>query len=170
MKFKKFAASAAAATMAMAMATPSFAQAEDDLRNIFFDCGLGGILAPDDNTIAAIINILISSPTATTQYLVAPESCAGGTGRAAAFVSMAYNELMVETAVGSGAYLEALMDHEHCDAASRPMIVASMRDDLATATGSATFVDASYEEQGADYFVSFYSAVSGAGASCQGSN
>ena len=155
---KKFlCCSAFSLSLAMTAATPTLANGENTLRFIFTQCGLGGIIAPG-GAAAAIINLLFSSPTATTQGLVVPDSCAGGAASRAQFMSLAHDELLTEIAIGDGEYLDALLDHTGCSAAARPEVVADLRSILGEmASSDALQQDNSAEE----LFVQYHLAVDG---------
>ncbi|MEL6680567.1 MAG: hypothetical protein AAFQ51_17835, partial [Pseudomonadota bacterium] len=139
---KKLSVLTAVCAAAVAFSLPAAAQ-DRSVRNIFISCGLGGIIFPNDDLGAVVVNILTSSPTAVTQGLVAPGSCAGGQGQSAALIQATYPELAMETAVGEGVYLTALMDTLDCQPGVRDAIISDMRTGLSTTVQSSAYPEMS---------------------------
>ncbi|MEL6128233.1 MAG: hypothetical protein AAGJ92_07155 [Pseudomonadota bacterium] len=149
---------AALCAMAVAFTSPAAAQ-ERGIRNIFISCGLGGIIFPDDELGAVVVNILTSSPTAVTQGLVAPGSCAGGAGQSAALIQATYPELAMETAVGEGVYLTALMDTLDCQPAIRQELISDMRTGLSATVQSPAYPGMDRDAKAEALFMNVHGAI-----------
>ncbi|MEL6838561.1 MAG: DUF3015 family protein [Pseudomonadota bacterium] len=152
-------AASAAATLTL-LSGSAFAQSKD-IGDIYTDCGLGGAIFPDaeDPIGPVLVNILISSPTVLTQGLLVPGSCSGGAGVSARMMHAAYPQFEMETAVGEGEYLTALMDVMECDASIRASLIDDMRDHLGTTVADPAYASMEQADKAREMYVDMYTTV-----------
>lgn len=152
---------ATSATLAAGISAPAFAQSKD-IGAIYKECGLGGAIFPDatDPLGPVLVNILISSPTVLTQGLLIPESCSGSSGVTARMLNVAYPQFEMETAVGEGEYLSALMDVMECDTAARASLIEDMRNNLQATVSSASYATMDQADKAEAMYVDMYTNAS----------
>lgn len=147
---KRYLGIAAGVTMAFAMS----AQAADTNRtfaDIYTDCGLGAMIAPNNDAVAAVTNVTFDlGTTAISSNATSPETCQGGQASAAAFIFEAYPSIEQDLARGEGEHLTALLKIAGCDADAD--VAASLRHDLATLADSEDYSDLSTFERAEDLF------------------
>ena len=110
------------------------AQAERSFGDIYTECGLGAMIFPEHNVMAAISNVTWDlGTTAVSSNLSSEDSCKGTTATAAAFIHNSYAPLEQDIAKGEGKHLNALMDIMQCGTSSRAGVVNSVRTDFTSA-------------------------------------
>lgn len=133
---KKLAALLFASTMVMAQG----AYAQRDFGQIYVECGLGALIAPNTAWVAVVTNITWDlGTTAISSELSTPESCKGGDSQAAAFIHESYEPLAMDLAQGNGDHLAALMAIPGCDASVQPELSNAMRADFAEMVGQTNY-------------------------------
>jgi len=111
-------------------ATPGFAS-DREFAEIYTDCGLGALIAPRSDAVAAVTNVTWDSgTTAISSDSSSPESCKGGKETAAAFILDAYPSLEADLARGSGEHLATLIHIAGCQRAVEPDVAAALRADF----------------------------------------
>ena len=102
---------ALAAVVSLAFLQPAWAARKDrTFAEIYTDCGIGAIISPRNDAVAAVTNVTWDlGTTAISSHLTSPDACAGGKERLAAFIHDSYNELERNLASGSGSHLDALI-------------------------------------------------------------
>lgn len=92
-----------------ALAFPQPAMART-FAEIYTDCGIGAMIAPNNDAVATVTNVTWDlGTTAISSNISSPDSCVGGKGRLAAFIHDSYDHLEKNLASGSGTYLETLI-------------------------------------------------------------
>jgi len=77
--------------------------------DIYTECGLGSMIAPNNSAVAAVTNVTWDSgTTAISSNISSPDLCKGGEGRIASFINDAYELLETDLASGSGKHLDML--------------------------------------------------------------
>lgn len=100
---------------------------------IYTECGLGALIFPKHEVLAAITNVTWDlGTTAISSNVSSPDTCSGGKGKKVAFIHDSVYELQADIARGKGQHLSALMDISGCAADSRPAITEALRSDLAS--------------------------------------
>ena len=90
------------------LALPHFGMARE-FAEIYTDCGIGGMIAPRSDAVAAVTNVTWDlGTTAISSNITSPDSCSGGQAEKAAFIHDSYDALEADLASGHGAYLDAL--------------------------------------------------------------
>ncbi|MFH2051244.1 MAG: DUF3015 family protein [bacterium] len=78
--------------------------------DIYVECGLGAMIAPNHPAIAVITNITWDlGSTAISSDISSPENCKGGQEEMASFIYDSYEHLETDLARGQGVYLDLLM-------------------------------------------------------------
>jgi len=81
-----------------------------DFADIYTECGLGAMIAPRNEAVAAVTNVTWDlGTTAISSNITSPDTCEGGKARMAAFIHDSYESLAKDLAGGSGTYLDALI-------------------------------------------------------------
>jgi len=110
-----------------------------EFADIYTDCGLGAIIAPNNDAVAAVTNVTWDlGTTAISSDASSPESCKGGQGNSAAFIYDAYPNIEKDLAVGQGEHLTALMSMAGIDKPAQDGASIELRDgfsQLVTADG-----------------------------------
>ena len=116
-----------------ALLGPTVSMASDrEFAEIYTQCGLGALIAPRSDAVAAVTNVTWDSgTTAISSDSSSPESCKGGKEKAAAFIFDAYPSLESDLAAGSGEHLMTLVKIAGCQPAVELDVAASLRSDFA---------------------------------------
>ena len=94
--------------LVLMLALPHIGMARE-FAEIYTDCGIGGMIAPRSDAVAAVTNVTWDlGTTAILSNVSSPDSCSGGQAEKAAFIHDSYDALEVDLASGHGAYLDAL--------------------------------------------------------------
>ena len=94
--------------LVVTLALPQIGMARE-FAEIYTDCGIGGMIAPRSNAVAAVTNVTWDlGTTAISSNISSPDSCSGGQAEKAAFIHDSYDALELDLASGHGTYLDAL--------------------------------------------------------------
>ena len=94
--------------LAVMLALPQIGMARE-FAEIYTDCGIGGMIAPRSDAVAAVTNVTWDlGTTAISSNISSPDSCSGGQAEKAAFIHDSYDALELDLASGHGTYLDAL--------------------------------------------------------------
>ena len=103
-----------------------------EFADIYTECGLGAMIAPNNAAVAAVTNVTWDlGTTAISSNATSPESCEGGQGNSAAFIFDAYPSIEKDLAVGSGEHLTALLTIAGVEEAQQGELSAQLRADFA---------------------------------------
>lgn len=121
-----------------------------DFADIYTQCGLGAVIAPKNEPVAAITNVTWDlGTTAISSEATTPESCKGGQAKTAAYIYDVYPQLEQDLAKGDGAHLTALLTIAGCDAAVQDSVAQTLRSDFATTVSAQGYSSQSRFEQAA---------------------
>ncbi len=124
MKLSKVILLLAGVTVSMGLQAREFA-------DIYTECGLGAMIAPNNEAVAAVTNVTWDlGTTAISSNSSSPDSCQGGSSSAAAFIYDAYPSLEKDLAAGQGEHLTALLTIAQCDASAQTDIGLALRKDF----------------------------------------
>lgn len=124
--------------------------------NPFSDCGIGAAIFPKHKVGAVISNVIWDvGTTALTSATASPETCNGKSVETAQFILESYDNLIEETAQGSGEHLTALMDILSIEEAQRDNTVAQLRNKLSHLVSSNDYTSDDKVSKAS----SFYSAI-----------
>lgn len=102
-----------------------------DFAEIFTDCGIGAMISPKNDAVAAITNITWDfGTTAVSSNVSSPDTCVGGKERLAAFIYQSYDSLEKNLASGHGEYLDTLVDLAGYKTHDKEQFVAMLRKDF----------------------------------------
>ncbi|HEX6363246.1 MAG TPA: DUF3015 family protein [Albitalea sp.] len=88
-----------------------------EFADIYTECGLGALIAPNNGAVAAVTNVTWDlGTTAITSNASSADTCAGGKKKTAAFIVQQYAQLEKDLAQGQGKHLDALMSIAGCQA------------------------------------------------------
>lgn len=136
---------AAAACAALAMTQDAEAR---EFADIYTECGLGAMIAPNNEAVAAVTNVTWDlGTTAISSNASSPDTCQGGGARSAALIYRTYPELERDIANGQGEHLDALVALLEVEAADD--FVASLRPAFAKLVADADYTGTSREEKAA---------------------
>jgi len=103
-----------------------------EFADIYTQCGLGAMIAPNNEVVAAVTNVTWDlGTTAISSNASSPESCQGGKAKKAAFINDAYPQLAQDLARGRGQHLQTLVALSGCRADVQPALVQAVRADFA---------------------------------------
>lgn len=105
----------AAASIALLMCAGHASARE--FADIYTECGLGAMIAPNNAAVAAVTNVTWDlGTTAISSNATSADSCKGGKPKTAAFIFHQYAQLERDLAQGEGKHLTALMTIAGCEA------------------------------------------------------
>jgi len=94
----------------IAPASIIYAQETKELKEIYEECGIGGMLFPSWPIGASVSNFTWDyGSTASTSGLTTPDACKGGQVRLAAYIYKSYDSIEKDLAKGDGKYLDMLV-------------------------------------------------------------
>lgn len=130
---------------AAAFAQPVMAR---DFADIFTECGLGALIAPKNEAVAAVTNVTWDlGTTAVSSNISSPQTCAGGQPKTAAFIYDSYESLETDFASGYGTHLDALMTLVGYESQARQDLTTAVRTDFATLVADPGYTEQSRFEQ-----------------------
>ena len=113
--------------LVVALALPQIGMARD-FAEIYTDCGIGGMIAPRSDAVAAVTNVTWDlGTTAISSNISSPDSCSGGKAEKAAFIHDSYDALELDLASGHGNYLDALVAMAGHEGQTQQRFVAALR-------------------------------------------
>jgi|SRR5690606_9618697 len=119
-----------------------------DFADIYTQCGLGAIIAPKNEAVAAVTNVTWDlGTTAISSEATTPESCKGGQAQTAAYIYDVYPQLEKDLAKGDGAHLTALLTIAGCDSQVQDSVAQALRSDFATTVSAQGYSSRSRFEQ-----------------------
>lgn len=99
-----------------------------EFADIYTDCGIGAMISPSNDAVAAVTNVTWDlGTTAISSDASSEENCKGGQVAAAGFIYDAHAQLENDLVKGDGEYLTALLNISGCGAADQAGVKSSMR-------------------------------------------
>lgn len=123
---------------AAAIISISNAQADNrEFADIYTECGLGAMIAPNNEAVAAVTNVTWDlGTTAISSNISSPDTCQGGKAKTAAYIHNTYAQLEADLAKGEGEHLAALLEITGCDSNKHNKIVYGLRADFTKTVSS----------------------------------
>jgi hypothetical protein len=119
-----------------------------EFADIYTDCGLGAMIAPHNDAVAAVTNVTWDlGTTASSSNISSPGSCVGGKEKMATFIHESQDLLFSELATGNGQYLDALAIASDIEAAQKDDFIQAVRDDARIYVQSTNFDEMSRFER-----------------------
>ena len=136
-----------ALALASLMVTSISAQARE-FADIYTECGLGAIIAPNTPAVAAVTNVTWDlGTTAISSNISSPDTCAGGKEKTAAFIYKSYDNLEKEIAMGTGKYLNTLISLTGINISQKDKFISEIRKDFAKLVSSKEYLNSSRYEK-----------------------
>lgn len=121
--------------------------------NPWRECGIGAAIFSDNPTAAAISNVIWDSgTTAITSATSTPDICSGAAVRAAQFIHQTYPALAMETAVGQGDHVMALLELAGCEAAAMGDLLGELRKGFSQVVEREDYTSATYADRAFWYY------------------
>lgn len=148
-EFMKKAISFSVIVLALLLTTQTASAA----KNLWRQCGIGGMIFRETGWAAITSNIIWDlGTTATTSEISSDGTCEGKAGNTAQFVNTTYANLEEETAVGSGTHLDTMLNILGCDDSAKPAIIDSLRNNLQSEISAADYSKKSKSEKAESYY------------------
>jgi hypothetical protein len=156
---KKILSAIAFTAVAMSATQAQAAAGNRDFGQIYTECGLGAMIFPTNEVLAAITNVTWDlGTTAVSSNVSSADTCAGGKKKAektAAFIVQSYAQLEQDIARGEGQHLSTLMNIAGCSAQAQGSVTAGMRQDLAVQVAAPAYGSATRYDQAKAMFEQF---------------
>ena len=131
-----------------------------EFADIYTDCGLGAMIAPNNDAVAAVTNVTWDlGTTAISSNASSPETCEGGQGNSAAFIFDAYPSIEKDLAVGSGEHLTALLSIAGVTAPARDDVTTQLRADFAKLVAAENYSEQTRFEKAENLYNLLYGQV-----------
>ena len=151
--------SALALLSALAFAQPAMAR---DFADIYTECGLGALIAPRNEAVAAATNVTWDlGTTAVTSNISSPNTCAGGKAKAAAFIYDSYKSLETDLASGYGTHLDTLMTLVGYESQTQQDLTKAVRADFTEIVADPNYTEQSRFEQAQALYSLLYKHIDG---------
>ncbi|HBR13976.1 MAG TPA: hypothetical protein DD723_00320 [Candidatus Omnitrophica bacterium] len=133
-----------------------------EFADIYTECGIGAMIAPRNETVAAITNVTWDwGTTAISSNISSPDTCKGGQEKTAAFIHDSYEHLEKDLASGHGTYLDTLTALTGCDANGQQEFVEALRLEFTKVVGDSSYTDKSRLEKAEALYNLVYKLVDG---------
>ncbi len=133
------------AVIMFAYSQPAMAR---EFADIYSECGIGAMIAPRNEGVAAVTNVTWDSgTTAISSNITSPDSCSGGKEKTAAFIHQSYESLASDLSSGSGKYLDTLAVLTGRDAQAQEKLKVALRKDFAVLVAAPGYTDQSRFEK-----------------------
>ena len=144
---KQLAAMSSILAMGLVAVQPASAR---EFADIYTQCGLGAMIAPNNDVVAAITNVTWDlGTTAISSNASSPETCQGGKAKKAAFIHETYPQLAQDLARGRGQHLQTLVTMSGCRADVQPALVKAVRADFAQLAAQPQYAQQTRQDQAA---------------------
>lgn len=103
---------------------------------IYTDCGIGAMIAPETDAVAAVTNVTWDlGTTAISSNISSPSTCRGGKARMASLIYSTYPSMESDIAAGEGENLKSLVALAGCDTGHSARYIHALRQDFAKKAG-----------------------------------
>lgn len=119
-----------AAATALVITTAQDSQARE-FADIYTDCGLGALIAPNNSAVAAVTNVTWDlGTTAISSNISSEDTCKGGKAKVAAFINDSFENIEKDLAKGNGKYLDTLATLAKADSQTSEQFISSLRSEF----------------------------------------
>lgn len=154
----------AAAVVTLLSLGAGAAQARD-FADIYTECGLGAMIAPNNSAVAAVTNVTWDlGTTAISSNISSADSCQGGKKKVAALLLNSHAQVESDLAKGEGQHLAALSLAAGCSAASQSQFKVVLRREFAGLVAQPAYAQQAREVKAAALYDA--ATTSAAAASC----
>lgn len=127
--------------------------------NPFRDCGIGAALFPDTYWAAVTSNVIWDvGTTAVTSATASPETCSGSHAQTAQFILDTYDNIIEETAKGTGQHLTAMLNMLGCSENSHTQILSNVRSNISGSVSAVSYTEITQLEKASQYYDSLMTA------------
>ena len=142
-----------------ALALPQQSEARE-FADIYTDCGIGAMIAPNNDAVAAVTNVTWDlGTTAISSNASSPETCQGGETESVALIYRSYPELERDLANGEGEHLDALMSLAGVSTEQQAGVIETMRGDFASLVSADDYATSSRETKAAALYDLLYASI-----------
>lgn len=135
-------------TVSALLLVPQALMAQNKDINPWQHCGIGAAIFDDNETAAALSNVIWDSgTTAVTSATSTPDTCSNKAIEVAEFIDSTYETLAIETAAGSGAHLDALLTLQGVDESDRLIVISRLREDLHERASDERYAEISHSDK-----------------------
>ena len=128
-----------AAITAVMLSTAQNSEARE-FAEIYTECGLGALIAPRHEAVAAVTNVTWDlGTTAISSNISSEDTCAGGKAKVAAFINDSYENIEKDLASGEGKYLNTLASIAKEQSESKENFITNLRKDFSSIVASADY-------------------------------
>lgn len=125
-----------AAMTALMLTTAQDSQARE-FADIYTECGLGAMIAPKNEAVAAVTNVTWDlGTTAISSNISSADTCVGGKAKVASFINDSYKNIEQDLAAGNGEYLNTLATLAKADSETKDEFIAKLRKDFSSIVAS----------------------------------
>lgn len=128
-----------AAVTALILSMSQDSQARE-FADIYTECGLGAMIAPRNEAVAAVTNVTWDlGTTAISSNISSQESCKGGQAKVAAYINNSYENIEKDLASGNGKYLDTLVSLSNNSSESKDVFISNLRADFSSIVASSDY-------------------------------
>lgn len=121
-----------------------------EFADIYTDCGLGAMIAPNNEAVAAVTNVTWDlGTTAISSNASSEDTCQGGQAKSAALIYKSYPELERDIANGEGEHLNALLTMVNVDSDAHNAVIEKLRPAFASLVNADNYDALSREDKAA---------------------
>lgn len=143
----------------------AFARSAEDrtFGQIYTDCGLGAMIAPETPGVAAVTNVTWDlGTTAVSSNVTSPGSCQGSEVTTAKMIYDTYPKLEQDLARGDGEHLDAVLAATGCPKSAHGEMTAALRSEMAATVQASDYDSQSRRDRAAAMYNGLYQQVDGA--------
>ncbi len=119
-----------------------------EFADIYTECGLGALIAPRNEAVAAVTNVTWDlGTTAISSNISSPGTCAGGQAKTVTFIYDSYKSLETDLASGYGTHLDTLMTLVGYESQAQQDLTKAVRADFTKMVTDPSYTDQSRFEQ-----------------------
>lgn len=144
----------------LAVAVATLSASSSFARNVWRECGIGGMLFKQTGWAAITSNIIWDwGTTATSSNVSSDDLCEGPKASTAQFINDNYANLEEETATGTGEHTAAMLNNLGCEQEKHNDIISSVRADLQKTVANPEYAEKKQTEKAEQYYTSVISTI-----------
>lgn len=146
-------------TGVLGLSTAASAEVDKDNLNPWQHCGIGAGIFDDNETAAALSNVIWDSgTTAVTSATLSPGTCESEKVQVAQFIDETYDVLAMETTVGEGEHLQTALGLAGCTASAQENVISILRTDLGNISVDIRYDAMSHNDKAYEFYRSLTAA------------
>lgn len=145
-----------AAITALMLSTAQDSQARE-FADIYTECGLGAMIAPRNEAVAAVTNVTWDlGTTAISSNISSEDTCKGGKAKVAAFINDSYENIEKDLASGNGKYLNTLATLAKKDSQTKEEFISTLRSNFSSIVADNKYNNMSTYEKTEELYNTIY--------------